>query len=199
MPQVNVQVAEFNLKDDMSSYYRGTYVTYKGAPAYVHNVLGRGSNIQFEATIYSEDGTPANEPIVRNVNDFDLILPPLGFVKFDNVWYHLSRNPQRRMRKGYGEDMIRAVAVRNEFNHCSVTHPIVLKQIWFGNTERVSPDCIIIERSIYFQGDEVATVDPEGNIIPTIGKEKLGEFVCKLLAANWDNLSSKHSHLTLNL
>lgn len=199
MPQVNVQVAEFNLKDDMSNYYRHTYVTLDGHPAFVHNVQGRGNNLQFEVTVYSAAGVPSDSTSTRNISDFDLHLPALGFVFFDNTWYHLSRNPQRRMRKGYGEDMIRALPIGTNDNNCAVTHPDVLKQIWFGNTERISQDCVILNRRIFFQTDEVATIDPEGNIIPTVGKEKLGEFVCKLLAANWDSLSSKHSHLTLNL
>jgi len=198
MPQVNQVVSAFSLKEDMANYYRGTYVTYEGKPAYVMNVLGRNENVKFEAQLYGEDGQEL-EAIVREVDRFDLHLPQLGFVKFDNLWFHLSRNPQRRMRKGYGEDMIRCVAAHPMGGHCPVTHPEIIKQIWFGNQDRISPDCVIVNREIYFQSDVVANIDQEGNIIPVVGKEKLGEFVCKLLAANWDNHSLKYSLRTPNL
>lgn len=200
MPQVTGQhiVDTVNLKDDMNSYYRGTYVTHKGHCAYVHGFIGRNDNLRAEINYVNREGEHLDNKTVP-VSELDLHLPDLGWVKYEDNWFHLSRNPQRRMRKGYGEDMIRFTSTHEYGNHCPVTHTSILVQVWYGNEDRVSNDCIIHNRNIHYYQDIVATIDEEGNVIPVIGKEKLGEFVCKLLASNWDILASKHSLRLPNL
>lgn len=192
MPQVNQNVAEFSLRDDMCSYYRGTYVTHEGKCAYVHGFSGRDQKMIAEINIIDTDGRQLDMKAVP-VSSLDLHLPRLGWVMYENMWFHLSRNPQRRMRKGYSDEMVRFLNPDGQFGHCSVTETSVLTQIWYGNEDRISHDCIILGRNIHYHQDVVATIDAEGNIIPAIGKEKLGEFVCKLLASNWDTLALKHS------
>lgn len=182
MPQVAQRVSDFCLKDDMNSYYRGTYVTHNGECAYVHGFTGRNEKLNAEIEIISPAGVRL-DPKVVPLAELDLHLPELGWVQFENLWFHLSRNPQRRMRKGYGEDMVRWVNPVGQHGHCIVTDNQVLAQIWYGNTERVSNDCVIIGRNIHFHQDIVATIDAEGNIIPEIGKEKIGEFVWKVLSS----------------
>ena len=193
MPQLHQVVAEFSLVDDLTSYYRGTFVTHQGSCAYVHSFRSNRAG-KITADINHVNRSGVHQPIITVAyEELDLHLPQLGWVQYEGSWFHLSRNPQRRMRKGYGGDMIRFTPPEGHSGHCEVTDPAVLAQIWYGNDDRVSNDCLILGRNIHFHQDIVASIDAEGNVIPAIGKEKLGEFVCKLLASNWDVLALKHS------
>lgn len=197
MPQSNIQVSEVDLQSDFSNYYRGSYLTYQGKCAYVVGFTGQGNKLKAQIRTLGENNNWSSEHYVL-ANNLDFTIPRLGFVEMDGNWFFLSRRPARRMHKGYCDDNIVAQCMgpsnSDEFH---VSHPAILKQVWEGNTNRISHDVVIIGENIFYQCDQVAKVI-KGKISVVKGKEKIGEYVCKLLAANWDSHSSKHSLLPLD-
>lgn len=204
MPQTNATVAEFDLMSDMSAYYRGAVLTYSDpttgqVPAYVHGF--DGTNEELRACIqplYQKSKDWETQRWVP-VETLDFTLPPLGLVEIDKNWFHLSRSPARRMRKGYHEETIQWSFLEGTSRHpdVQVTHTAVVKQLWFGNESRITPNIVVWNKGIYYMTDKVATVDDNGQVELIPNKEKLGEFVCKALANNWEKATSKHSVRTL--
>lgn len=197
MPQSNVQVSEVDLRSDMRSYYRGSCVTYKGQCALVNDFTGGNENLKAQIHLLSPDGEWGDVTTVLASN-LDFTMPELGYVEMGNTWVHLSRVPARRMRKGYHHECIRMQFLSDPDVHVEVNSPQLLKQVWYGNTNRLNADAVIFDNKIYFQQDVVANIKG-GKVVLVEGKEKIGEYVCKLLASNWEFHSSKHSLLPLDL
>lgn len=196
MPQSNVSVSEVDLRSDFKNYYRHSFVTYKGSCAQVLDFSGNGNGLK--AHIALLDGNHWCEPTVVMAHNLDFTIPRLGFVEHNKSWYFLSRKPARRMRKGYCDESIEALNMGPNISYrFSVSLPEVLNQVWNGNKNRISHDSVIIGDKVFYQQSVVGDIK-KGKIVLVPGKEKLGEYVCKLLAANWEFHSSKHSLLPLN-
>lgn len=192
MPQSNVQVSEVDLRHDLRSYYRNSICTHNGEPVLVVDFSGNGATIKAHICRINPVGTDWGEPKVVLWSSIDVNMPVLGYVFSNESWHHLSRVPARRMRKGYNGEGIRAVTAGGG-EGCHVMGIDVIKQVWGGNPDRISHDAVIWNKRLWFQGDIVGNISNTGKITLTPGKEKIGEYVCKLLAANWEFHSSKHS------
>jgi len=210
MPQSNEILHDFDLKADMRSYYRGSIATYLSAPDKDGNVVRSAAYIEdfggnhraMTATIRTlprEAGTGWGNAFAVPVAHLEFTLPALGLVQVENEWYHLSRHPARRMRKGYHPETIQAACLdgRNYRHHCDVSDYEVVRQVWYGNPLRITCNIVVWEQDIFYAIDKVASLDAEGNVSLIPNKEKLGEFVCKALANNWDLATSKCSVRTL--
>lgn len=208
MPQSNRRISQVDLRGDMSNYYRGSVVTY-------HQPLEDGGYVKKAALVQSFEGND-NELCagIRTMSEgvaewssilyvpFDSLnveLPPLGSVKIGADWIHLVRSPQRRMRKGYNEESIHVnpfelLGWENDYHSMDER---IIQKVWFGCPDRLATNVVLERKGIYFKSELVANVSDDGAIIYIPNKEKLGEFVCKLLANNWEEVRSKHSNLTL--
>lgn len=205
MPQNNRVVSEFDLRTDMEHYYRHSVVTYinpEGTRLAASVNCFRGDNDELTVDIHvlppDPDSTWAS---VINVpfETIDWCIPPLGAVLLDGHWFQLQRVPARRMRKGYHNETISwAFLEDSEYNEgYDVRDERVVRQIWYGQPDRISNNVVVWNKGIYYTTDKVATIDDEGNVLLIPNKEKLGEFVCKALANNWELATSKYSVRTL--
>lgn len=206
MPQANVNVSAFDLRGDLNNYYRGSVLTYvdrgERHPALVDRIDDQEENGNMTAVIRLLSG--GDRPAwgsSRRVpwSALDLILPNLGMVELNGHWYHLCRHPARRMRKGYNAENISLVPLEDGdmMPDVDASDPKIVKQVWFGNPDRIGPTCVVWRKGIYYTTEKVALVNDEGAVTLIQNKEKLGEFVCKLLLNNWDVANLKHSVLTL--
>lgn len=207
MPQSNRRVSNVDLRGDMNNYYRYSVATYlkptkngvERLAAYIHGYDGANNELQvLISTMGPNDKTWGDQKYVPN-DAMCYELPNLGSVKHNGEWIHLVRSPQRRMRKGYNEECIHWTYLdgANGQNDHSVLEETVIKQVWYGCDERLSTNVVLESKRIYFKAEHVANVSDDGSILFIPNKEKLGEFVCKLLASNWEEVRSKNSNLTL--
>ncbi|AUV61795.1 hypothetical protein FDJ28_gp49 [Pseudomonas phage Bjorn] len=199
MPQSNVQIQEVDLRSDMRSYYRNSVCTHEGNPVLVTDFSGNGETLKAHVCKLRGDGA-WSDPKVVLYSSLDVNIPTLGYVFLGDAWHHLSRVPARRMRKGYNTESI-AIKSTNRADGIgpfNAFHPDIIRQIWHGNPDRLNHDSVIWRNCLWFQGDVVGKI-VNGKVTLTPGKEKIGEYVCKLLAANWEYHSSKHSLLPLDL
>jgi hypothetical protein len=128
----------------------------------------------------------------------NFILPPLGLVKAGEYWFHLHRHPARRMRKGYNDECVGYDPVGHERGlDIGVGDPRIVSQVWYGNEDRITHNIAVIGGKIYYTADHVANVSESGEVSLIPEREKLGEFVCKALANNWESVISKTSVRTL--
>lgn len=193
MPRADVHVESFDIVSDLRNYYLGCVVTYNGQPAHVGDIFrGQNGTVKATITVLPAHGQWGREQQVE-WESLDLNVPRLGYVRVNEAWHYLARSPQRRMRKGYNAELIRAVCPNGFPSGVDVTQREVIRQVWYGNGDRINHDTIIENGVVYYEQDAVANVDAEGNLILVSGKEKLGEFVCKLLANNWETISSRTS------
>lgn len=194
MPRADLRVADFNLVSDLNNYYAGSILTLNGQPARVCEIIGNNDHQEAVVQLLSRSG-PFGASRSVPFDELNLTIPRLGMVRSGQSWFYLSRNPQRRMKKGYSHDLIRASCVGTGLSRdgCDPMSESIIRQVWYGNTDRISEDVVMVGKSVYFEQEVVAHTDDEGNLIILAGKEKVGEFVCKLLANNWDNISSKFS------
>lgn len=208
MPQSNRRVSEVDIRSDMRHYYRGSIATYlkplangsvERLACYIHEYHGDSSELRVEIqTITATAARWSEHQIVPN-EAISYELPHLGSIKVADRFVHLTRSPQRRMRKGYNEENVHWFTLEGDNGDfsCGVMEDYVIKQVWYGCTERLSTNVVLWGKGIYYKTEKVATVDDTGSVIFIPNKEKLGEFVCKLLANNWEEIKSKHSNLTL--
>lgn len=194
MPRAEVSVENFDLVSDLRNYYLNCVVTHEGAPAHVSDIFRNGPGGVIRANIQKlpSNGTWGRDQHV-DWDTLDLNVPRLGFVRINDAWHYLARSPQRRMRKGYNSELVRAVCPGGFPSGIDVMNREVVRQIWYGNGDRIGHDVVVFDNAVYYEQDAVATIDAEGNLILVTGKEKLGEFVCKLLANNWETLTSRTS------
>jgi hypothetical protein len=202
MPQSNQRVRAFDIVSDLRSYYRGSVVSLevkgKIVPVYVEDYSGENSEVK--ATVrhlnasHSEWATRASVPNEA----LSYVLPPLGLVKYGDLWFHLHRHPARRMRKGFNDECIGWSPVDHGHGlDCGVHDPRIVSQVWYGNEDRITHNIVVIGGKIYYTTDHVANVTDEGEVTLIPEREKLGEFVCKALANNWESVISKTSVRTL--
>lgn len=210
MPQSNRRVSTVNIREDMCNYYHNSVATY------LKPLSGGGyERIACRIESYEGDHTelfaciqllrPEDNQWGASINvpneAMCYELPELGTVRLgQHDWIHLIRHPQRRMRKGYNEENVQWVHLEDvsmRSSECSVMNRQVIKQIWYGCPERLHTNVVLEGKGIYFKAEKVATVSDDGVILFIPNKEKLGEFVCKLLANNWEDVKSKHPLLTL--
>lgn len=207
MPQNSRRVSDFDLRHDMLQYYRHSMVTYmdpKLGPLCAQCGDFQGNNDELQAFIHilkpdaKADWTDGKW-VPLEVLDF--VLPPLGLVQTPGgEWRLLQRVPARRMRKGYNAENVNWGFLDHPDSggdDVGVCESSILKQVWYGNTNRINNNVVVWGKGIYYMTDKVATIDDEGNVLLIPNKEKLGEFVCKALANNWDLATSKHSVRTL--
>lgn len=205
MPQSNRQVSDYSLRNDMNSYYAGSVVTHVDKDGVKHAALVlefRGTNAEIVADVRllpQESGSGWGAPKRVSLDCLDFTLPPLGLVKQDDKWYHLSRHPARRMRKGYHAETVQYNMLhdREYMNGLDIGDYEVIRQTWYGSDDRITHNIVVWDKDIFYGTDKVASLDDEGNILLIPNKEKLGEFVCKALANNWDLATSKFSVRTL--
>lgn len=209
MPQTNLEIAEYNLREDMRSYYRGSVVTFvpqateDGVEPLPYAALVedfRGANNELFADVRllprGEGGWGPSKRVP--VAALAFTLPPLGLVAYQGHWFHLSRQPARRMRKGYHQETITCTPIAGHYrDHPETMSSDIVRQVWYGNVDRISTNIVVHGDGVFYATDKVASLDPEGNVAFIPNKEKLGEFVCKALANNWELATSKYSVRTL--
>ena len=207
MPQSNRDVAPFDLRTDMNSYYRHSIVTYMQpqADGTIHRLAAwisefNGNNDELTAIIKvlkpeNKDYSPSMHVPLEAL---DLTMPPLGLVKIGKDWWLPTRSPARRMRKGYNQECVQLSAL-DDAAYGTQEEPLacdakgIIKQLWYGNEERVALNVVVWGKGIYYMTDKVATIDDNGAVTLIPNKEKLGELTCKILANNWDMVLSKTS------
>lgn len=210
MPQSNRQVSEFDLRHDMNSYYRHSIATYccpqtDGTVARWACWIGEfnGDNSELTATIkvLKPDSKDYSSSIHVPFESLDFTMPPLGLVKVGDHWWLPTRNPARRMRKGYNSECVTLAMLDAEYGgdmgNPETEAKGVIKQLWYGNDERIALHLVVWGKGIYYMTDKVATIDDTGAVILIPNKEKLGELSCKILANNWDTVVLKTSVRTL--
>lgn len=207
MPQSNRRVVTVDLRGDMNNYYRYSVATYlkplqgggnERLAAYIHGYDGGNDELQvLISTMGPNDATWGTQKYVPN-DAMCYELPSLGTVRHNEEFIHLIRNPQRRMRKGYNEECVQWIHLEGSGNYDhNILAEEVIRQVWYGCTERLSTNVVLENKRIYFKAEHVANVSDDGSIVFIPNKEKLGEFVCKSLASNWEEVRSKHSNLML--
>lgn len=203
MPQNRREVAPFDFRTDMCQYYRHSIVTYinpqgERIAASVNDFRGEGEDLIAVVHLLRQEGD-WSEPQTVPLSQLDLSIPPLGPVFISGAWIHLQRVPARRMRKGYNTETISWAFLEDSpiGIDYGVTSEEVVRQVWYGQPDRISNSVVVWGKGIYYMTDKVATIDDEGQVILIPNKEKLGEFVCKALASNWEVATSKHSVRTL--
>lgn len=210
MPQSSNRVSSFDLASDLNSYYKGCVVTYlkpqkdgsvKPIPAFVEKFVGESEIRAHIRTLTEVEGSEWTSLAAVPHESLDFILPPLGSVRLpDEHWVHLCKSPARRMRKGYHHETVHVTYMEND-HECNFgdgpTNKEIIRQVWYGNPDRIATNVAVWGKGIYYAADLVCTLDSEGAVSLIPGKEKLGEFVCKLLANNWDVATSKYSVRTL--
>ena len=212
MPQSNRDVASFDLRSDMNSYYRHSIVTYcqpqadgtiTRLAAWVSEFSGDNDELTASIKLLKPDNKDYSATIHHvPVEALDLTMPPLGLVSHNGEWWLPTRSPQRRMRKGYNTECVQLSYLedgqydsRDEPIMCD--HKSIIKQLWYGNEERIALNVVVWGKGIYYMTDKVATIDDNGAVTLIPNKEKLGELTCKILANNWDTVLSKSSVRTL--
>ena len=202
MPQSNQRVSRFDVVSDLRSYYRcstaSLEVNGKTVPVYIEDFESHDGEITATVRQLNSAHTEwAGRSIVPQ-EALSFILPPLGLVKYGNFWFHLHRHPARRMRKGYNEECIGWMAVDHGHGlDCGVQDPRIISQVWYGTEDRITHNIVVTGGKIYYTTDHVANVTDEGEVTLIPEREKLGEFVCKTLANNWESVISKTSVRTL--
>lgn len=182
MPLQEAQVEAVNLSSDMNSYYAGTIVTHGGLPAKVIEFYNNGDALMASIHTLSRGGH-WSEQMEVSADSLDTSMPRLGFVRINRCWIYLSRNPQRRMRKGYHSDLIKYNTIGDpSLPSVSIMDRSILLQLWFGSEHRISHKVVLHNNSLYFELEAVAHIQGE-NVQLIEGKEKLGEYACKL----WHN------------
>lgn len=182
------QIEQVNIVGDMNSYYAGTIVTHEGQPAKVVEFFSRDNQLKAYVHKLPRDGH-WSEDIEVDGDSLDFSMPRLGFIKYRGVWFYLSRNPQRRMRKGFHPDLIKVAYLDNRDGiPLPLMDRAVVNQLWYGNNHRVNHDVVIHNSTLYFELDAVAHIQGE-NVQLVEGKEKLGEYACKL----WHNNSANNN------
>lgn len=184
------QIEQVNIVGDMNNYYSGTIVTHDGQPAKVIEFFQHNNTLKAYVNKLPQSGHWA-EHVEVEASSLDFSMPRLGFVSYRGCWFYLSRNPQRRMRKGFHPDLIKIGIIggnNHESSHLPLMDRVVVSQLWYGNDHRVSHDVIIHNDTLYFELDAVAHIQGE-NVQLVEGKEKLGEYACKL----WHNNSESNN------
>lgn len=212
MPQSNRRVTEVDLRGDMRHYYRGSVATYlkplanggtERLAAYIHEYHGDSNELTVEIQTISPTAETESDWSERMVVPNETIcydLPHLGTVEVNGHYIHLTRAPQRRMRKGFNEENIHWFTLDDDIAfeiHVSVLDVNIIKQVWYGCEHRLSNNVVLWGKGIYYKTEKVATIDDTGSILFIPNKEKLGEHVCKLLQSNLEEINSKHPNLIL--
>ncbi|MNV26604.1 hypothetical protein D3C71_1177290 [compost metagenome] len=203
MPQSNQRVSRFDIVSDLRSYYRGSVVSLESkgkiVPVYVEDYASDDGEVKATIRHLNTSHTEwASRAVVPN-EALSYILPPLGLVKYGNYWFHLTRHPARRMRKGYNDECVgwHPVGDHSQGLDIGVSDPKIVSQVWYGNEDRITHNIVVVGGKIYYTTDHVANVTDEGEVTLIPEREKLGEFVCKALANNWESVISKTSVRTL--
>jgi hypothetical protein len=203
MPQSNDRVSRFDIVSDLNSYYRSSIVTLdtkgKSIPVYGEGYSNDDGEVKATIRHLNSAQTEWGSRAVVPNEALSYILPPLGLVKYGEFWFHLHRHPARRMRKGFNDECIGWTPVdnHNQGLDIGVSDPKIVSQVWYGNEDRITHNIVVIGGKIYYTTDHVANVTDEGEVTLITDKEKLGEFVCKTLANNWESVISKTSVRTL--
>lgn len=202
MPQSNQRVSRFDIVSDLKSYYRGSVVTLevkgKLLPVYVEDFTSIDGEVMATVRHLNASRTEWASRAVVPQEALSYILPPLGLVKHGNFWFHLHRHPARRMRKGYNDECVGWEPIDHAHGlDCGVSDPRIVSQVWFGTEDRVTHNIAVVGSKIFYTTDHVADVNEDGQVVLIAEKEKLGEFVCKTLANNWESVTSKTSVRTL--
>lgn len=210
MPQSNRRVGEFDLRHDMQAYYRhsiGTYCqpqtdgTVARYAAFISDFSGDNDELMVNIKVLKPEAKDYSATTQVPLESIDFTLPPLGLVKVGDHWWLPTRNPARRMRKGYNGECVTLCMLDNEYTgdmgNPEVEAKSVIKQLWYGNEERISLHLVVWGKGIYYMTDKVATIDDDGAVSLIPNKEKLGELSCKILANNWDTTVLKTSVRTL--
>lgn len=198
MPRSNrvVDNESWSLVNDLTSYYRGSVVTYVDADgvrwaACISAIHGEGHDpAGMSCTLnrlapQGELEWLANETVPWT--SLDLTLPKLGMVEFRGQWLLLQRNPARRMRKGYHHETITPVPLEGEYipDEFNVLNADALRQIWYGAAaDRITTNIVKVQKRLYYTTELVAEFDDQGRAVLIPGKEKMGELACKQLLAN---------------
>ena len=210
MPQSSNRVASVDLAGDMNDYYRGCVVTYNRrskdgevtpVPALVEKFTGESEVRAHLRILPNEDGAVWSSLVSAPYETLDFVMPPLGLVQVPGgTWVHVYKSPARRKRKGYHPETVHLTFLENDRESHFGGSPLdssIVRQIWYGNPDRIALNVTVWGKGVYYAADLVATVDKDGGVCLIPGKEKLGEFVCKTLANNWDLVVSKYSVRTL--
>lgn len=213
MPQSNRDVAPFDLRTDMNSYYRHSIVTYlqpqadgtiNRFAAWISEFNGNNDELTALIKVLKPENKDYSSSMHVPVESLDFTMPPLGLVKVGNDWWLPTRGPARRMRKGYNQECIQLLSLDSD-GYSQLEEPLaadskgIIKQLWYGNDERIALNVVVWGKGIYYMTDKVATLDDKGAVTLIPNKEKLGEMTCKILANNWDTVLSKTSVRTLPL
>jgi hypothetical protein len=205
MPQSNREVAEFDLRSDMNSYYRHSVVTYlypnkdgtiSRYAAWINEFHGNNDELTASIKVLKPENKDYSALFDVPIETLDFTMPPLGLVKVDKNWWLPTRSPQRRMRKGYNNECVQLSFLEGA-EYAPVDGLIeanlktVIKQLWYGNEERIALNLVVWGKGIYYMTDKVADINDEGVVSLIPNKEKLGELSCKILANNWDTVLSK--------
>jgi hypothetical protein len=185
--------------DDFCHYYKGTVVTYNGVAALIRDVSINGDNNRSyeDLTLYLRTVPQRGDPQTLTVNaaEVNYEFPTLGWIKTTNGWYYVSRRPRRRRTKGFCNNTASGQDVTGRWCSLDVMSSSVIRQIWYGNTERINNECIILADGIMFGIEKVCNI-VENEVTLIEGKEKIGRYACKLLR-NFIEGTNSHRNLII--
>jgi hypothetical protein len=203
MPQSNARVSRYDVVGDLRSYYRSSIASLevkgKITPVYIEDYADDNGEVKVTVRHLNAAQTEWGSRSVVPQEALSYVLPPLGLVKYGEHWFHLHRHPARRMRKGFNEECIgwAPVGEHNFGLDIGVSDPKIVSQVWYGTEDRITHNIVVTGGKIYYTTDHVANVTDDGEVTLIPEREKLGEFVCKTLANNWELVTSKTSVRTL--
>jgi hypothetical protein len=96
---------------DLQVKYLNTYGLYGSKPAYIADIITRSANpsgYAISAQVFNENGIKSITS--KDISDFNMIIPKLGFINYKNMVVHLERKHKKsspsRYRKGLRADTL---------------------------------------------------------------------------------------------
>lgn len=195
----NKFVRGWDFFDDFNHYYKGTVVTYNGEAVFIREVRVEGDNNRSyeDLTVVVKTVPQRGDGRILTVNGAELNyeFPVLGWVKTTEGWYYISRRPRRRRTKGYSQHTVSGQDTHGNWSSLDVMSSSVIRQIWYGNTERITNECVITQTGLMFGIEQVCNINND-EVTIVEGKEKLGRYACKLLRSY---IEGTNSHRNLNI